>query len=352
MEFEFCIQFVHHHPVLEMLLRGSKCLRPLQRRGLLGRCKRCKSLTGYACGILFARTFTAHRFTCNIDTKSFTTPKHRELEEVRLVKLALEARKKEKRFFPDGEGILPEYVQIAKELDDEFDKLLAEVKDTINNPDWIQYETEIQEAIEEIEEEVMSSTTPMTAAYRQQIEDNIEAVVHKITQKWIFIFKERREKKARELYLKQVDEELRRLKDKKEIEAIDKGAEQLLLEAKENPTGTEAKILAKVNSEFAAREKKLVEWEKAKVQQDSRLYQNYDVLIPYSETEPEDKSTWAGADRILAHIELREREKKFGKIGYPLELPKEDFADLQKFFDNITDTQKELLQFSSHYKEK
>jgi hypothetical protein len=72
LEFEFCIQFVHHHPVLEMLLRGSKCLRPLQRRGLLGRCKRCKSLTGYACGILFARTFTAHRFTCNIDTKSCT----------------------------------------------------------------------------------------------------------------------------------------------------------------------------------------------------------------------------------------------------------------------------------------
>jgi hypothetical protein len=62
----------------------------------------------------------------------------------------------------------------------------------------------------------LNSTIPITAAYRQQIEDTIEAVVHKITQKWIFIFKERREKKERELYLQQINNELQKLKDKNE----------------------------------------------------------------------------------------------------------------------------------------
>jgi hypothetical protein len=62
----------------------------------------------------------------------------------------------------------------------------------------------------------LNSTIPITAAYRKQIEDTIEAAVHKITQKWIFIFKERKEEKEKKLYLQQINNELQKLKDKNE----------------------------------------------------------------------------------------------------------------------------------------
>jgi hypothetical protein len=42
---------------------------------------------------------------------------------------------------------------IFVELDAEYDMLLEELKDKIDDPDWNQYESEIHEAIREIEKE-------------------------------------------------------------------------------------------------------------------------------------------------------------------------------------------------------
>jgi hypothetical protein len=67
--------------------------------------------------------------------------------------------------------------------------------------------------------------------------------------------------------------------------------------------------LAKINQEFAEREKKLIELDKVK--KESCLYPDYNKLLPYVTIDPEDKSPWAGADRILAHIEMVIRMKLF-----------------------------------------
>jgi hypothetical protein len=39
------------------------------------------------------------------------------------------------------------------ELDSQYDRLLDEVKDYVNHPDWIEYDKEIQHAIQEIQQE-------------------------------------------------------------------------------------------------------------------------------------------------------------------------------------------------------
>jgi hypothetical protein len=62
----------------------------------------------------------------------------------------------------------------------------------------------------------MSSNIPITAAYRKQIEERIADAIAEIDQKWIFIFKERRDQKMKQIQLKRIEEELKILKDNKE----------------------------------------------------------------------------------------------------------------------------------------
>jgi hypothetical protein len=84
------------------------------------------------------------------------------------------------------------------------------------------------------------------------------------------------------------------------VESIDKGAEQLLLIAEQNPHSEEAKILAKINERITQREQKLLALEKAQ----PKVYKDYSALSFYTITNPQDTSPWASADRILAHLEL------------------------------------------------